>query len=649
MKEHKTPKRRIPSKVNSTATLGLVVFLLSIATTWAASYFYDDAGRLTQVAYPDGSGVGYTYDDADNMTAVTPLSLPPAPVLISVTRTSPDSAKLVWQENSNQETGFLIQRRSADNRLWETVAPVGANTTSYTDTGLDPNSDYVYRIVAQAGSAFSAYSEEFSASPAGPVGSSVSLSLDSLGVNTTETQGSGASAQPGYAIVTVQTGATPYGTAVFGLSQNGVVVSEAGVPASPPTTDSRIFIDYRTRVRARSNEYQGTIEINTGLAVVNTGSATASISFTLRNAAGQMVSSGTGSLEPGAHFSKFINQLREISPDFVLPSNFATAVQFGTLDLSSDQPLSVLALRLTSNQRGEALLTTTPASDLTQQPSTESLYLPQFVDGEGATSSLILLNTSGDSLTGTIRMFDQNGAPLQVRQAGGARSSVFAYSVAANGAYVLQTDGSSPSLAVGWVLLTPDPGNIAPLAGGVFQLSQNGLVITESGVPAASLTTHARVYVDTTGGHNTGLAIANPGGSGAEITIAAYENDGNTPAGAGAPPPIELKARGQDAQFASELVSGLPANFTGVLDLQSSTPFAALTLRSLYNTRKDFLLTTFPVADLTRPAPAPIVFPQIADGGGIRTQFILINPSNNSVINIQFYDEQGAPLAIGAP
>ena len=180
-------------------------------------------------------------------------------------------------------------------------------------------------------------------------------------------------------------------------------------------------------------------------------------------------------------------------------------------------------------------------------------------------------------------------------------------------------------------------------------MSQNGVVITESGVPSAALTTKARIYVDTTQGHNTGLAIANPGGGNSSIEVSAFADDGATPAGAGSPPPIQLTARGQTARFVSQLVSGLPAGFTGVLNLESSTPFAALTLRSLTNARQDFLLTTFPIADLNKPAPDPIVFPQIADGGGIRTQFILINPSDSSVVNIRFFDEQGDPLSIGSP
>ena len=466
MEANRILNNMILSKVISASNLGaaLLVFALSMSLGQAQSYFYDDAGRLIQVAYAQGSGFRYGYDDADNLTSVTPVTLPPAPVLVSVTRTSSSSVQIVWQDGSNRETGYLIQRRSADNLLWETVATVGANTTSFTDTGLDAGSDYVYRVVAQGSGGFSGYSEEFSPEAAGPPGSSVSLAIAPLGSGTTTTQGAGAVAEPGYATITVNSGATPYGTAVFGLAQNGVVVSEAGVPASPPSTDVRIFIDFRTGVQAHSNEYQGVIGINTGLAVVNTGTSAANISFTLRNAAGQVVSSGNGTLAAGAHFAKFISQLREIASNFVLPSNFDTAVQFGTLDLSSNQPLSVLALRLTSNQRGEALLTTTPAADLTRPASSDPLYFPQFADGPGTTSSLILLNTTGNTLTGTIRLFGQTGSPLAVRQAGGARSSVFRYSVAANGAYVLQTDGSSANTTVGWVLLTPDPGRAAPVA-----------------------------------------------------------------------------------------------------------------------------------------------------------------------------------------
>jgi hypothetical protein len=74
----------------------------------------------------------------------------------------------------------------------------------------------------------------------------------------------------------------------------------------------------------------------------------------------------------------------------------------------------------------------------------------------------------------------------------------------------------------------------------------------------------------------------------------------------------------------------LPSGFIGVVELSSVSPFVAITLRSLLNSRGDFLLTTFPVADARRTAPSPIVFPQIATGGGFTTQFIFINASGVS-------------------
>jgi hypothetical protein len=91
----------------------------------------------------------------------------------------------------------------------------------------------------------------------------------------------------------------------------------------------------------------------------------------------------------------------------------------------------------------------------------------------------------------------------------------------------------------------------------------------------------------------------------------------------------------------------LPAGFNGVLDISSPTPFAALTMRSLDNERQEFLAALFPVADMTRDAPAPIVFPQIADGGGYLTQFILIGAGGASSTTLNFYDDEGNPLAVG--
>jgi hypothetical protein len=171
-------------------------------------------------------------------------------------------------------------------------------------------------------------------------------------------------------------------------------------------------------------------------------------------------------------------------------------------------------------------------------------------------------------------------------------------------------------------------------------------MISESGIPAAVSTTHARVYVDLSGNHNTGLAIANLADTNADITIDAFQLDGVTAAGT-SQGPLQLDANGYAAAFANEFITGLPTGFTGVLDVSSTTPFAALTLRSLVNERDDFLMTPFPIASADRDAPSPIVFPQIVDGGGYVTEFILISTGEASSATLGFYDETGEPSDFG--
>ena len=227
--------------------------------------------------------------------------------------------------------------------------------------------------------------------PMAPV-TSTDLDLGAGGAAEARTVASKDPTQAGYARVAANSGAVPYGTAVFSFKQSGVTVSEAGVPASPPTTRARLFIDYRSGVPGHNDA--GTIDIDTGIAIVNTGAATANISYTLRDVTGAPISTGHGIVASGAHFAKFIDQLKEVAPDFSLPPNFPTSTGFGSLEILSDQPLSVLALRQTTNQRKEALFTTTPIADLSQPLAKNPLYFPQFVDGGGYTTSLVLLNTS---------------------------------------------------------------------------------------------------------------------------------------------------------------------------------------------------------------------------------------------------------------
>ncbi len=478
-----------------------------------------------------------------------------------------------------------------------------------------------------------------------PPRSSLTLSLNAGGAARSSTLGADGITQVGYAIASVNSGTAPYGTAVFSFKQNGFTVSEAGVPASPPATSARIFVDYRSSTRALPGRISaGVVDIYTGIAVVNYGLATANVTYTLRDPNGIILSVGHGAIAAGTHFARFLNQMKEVAPDFSLPTGFETTIQFGSLEISSDQPLSILALRQTINQRDETLFTTTPIADLTASLTNSSIYFPQFVDGGGYATTLIFLNTSLGLETGAFQLLDDNGAPLVVNQVGGTADSSFKYSIPPGGAYRFQTDGFPTTTKAGWVRLTPDPQTSTPVGAGVLSYNPGNVLVTESGIPSSPSTTHARVYVDLSGTYDTGLAIANLSGINADVTINAYQSDGATQVGKGNS--LQLAGSGHTARFANELIAGLPGGFVGVIDISSAMPFAALTVRSLNNERNDFLLTTFPVADLNHPAPSPVIFPQIADGGGYVTQFILLS-SGASSTTLNFYGETGAPLVVG--
>jgi hypothetical protein len=476
---------------------------------------------------------------------------------------------------------------------------------------------------------------------------STNLTISAGGSVTAGTVGFSETTQAGYSTIAINSGPAPYGTAVFSFKQNGVTVTEAGVPASPPTTAARIFVDYRSSVAAiPARVSAGAVDVNTGIAAVNPGATSANITYTLRNLAGASLSTGHGTLAAGAHFAKFINQLNEVAPDFGLPANFQSDALYASLEISSTQPLSILALRMAVNQRGEALFTTTPIADLTEPIGNSPLYFPQFADGGGYTTSIVLLNTSGGIETGAFQILDSIGSPIIVTSSEGYSGSTFAYSIQVGGAFRFQTDGAPIAAKVGWVQVTPDTGNSTPVGAGVFGYNPEAILVTESGVPATVSTKHARIYVDLSGGHNTGLAIANPSSESAGITITAYQSDGVTAIGT-SQGPLQLSANGHSAHFAGELIGDLPDEFTGVLDIVSMTSFAALTMRSLTNERGDFLLSTFPIADMAKAAPSPLIFPHIADGGGYASQFILIGAGGESSATLNYYAEDGTPLAVG--
>ncbi|WP_194768583.1 fibronectin type III domain-containing protein [Tamlana sp. I1] len=87
-------------------------------------------------------------------------SIPKAPSNLLATMGSATQINLTWTDNSKNETGFIIERKS-DGDFAE-IATVDANTTMYESTGLIPETEYTYRVKAINDLGASAFSNESS-------------------------------------------------------------------------------------------------------------------------------------------------------------------------------------------------------------------------------------------------------------------------------------------------------------------------------------------------------------------------------------------------------------------------------------------------------------------------------------------------------
>jgi hypothetical protein len=97
-------------------------------------------------------------------TALTVLPDPPSapPSQLAATVVSPSQIRLTWRDNSANETGFEIERKTG-NASFQRIATAAANSTTFTDSSLTPNTAYAYRVRAVNASGPSAYSNEATA------------------------------------------------------------------------------------------------------------------------------------------------------------------------------------------------------------------------------------------------------------------------------------------------------------------------------------------------------------------------------------------------------------------------------------------------------------------------------------------------------
>ncbi len=140
----------------------------------ASGTSYSDTGLAASTTYyyvvqaQDAAGNTSGNSNQASATTLAGPQPPSAPSGLSATATSSFDIYLSWTDNSSNESGFRIERKTGASGTYSEIATVGADTTSYGDTGLQPATSYTYRVRAFNSVGDSSYSNEATATTAPP-------------------------------------------------------------------------------------------------------------------------------------------------------------------------------------------------------------------------------------------------------------------------------------------------------------------------------------------------------------------------------------------------------------------------------------------------------------------------------------------------
>ena len=308
------------------------------------------------------------------------------------------------------------------------------------------------------------------------------FSIPDRGGQSITSSGTGEAAQVGYGGIRADTGSTtPSGIAIFQFrDSDGVLISEAGVPASEPVQEGRIFAEVNGPV-------------NTGLAIANPNDGPAFIQFYFTDTNGTRFAGGRFDLGAHQQTAKFLDQA---------PFNGGTAV-LGTFTFTSSVPVAVIALRGFTNEAGEFLMTTLPVSPLSSTTS-DTVYFSHFADGSGWETQVVLVNPTDRTIAGTVAFLEPGSdtapvSPVVLTLDGGRTGSDFDYSIPPRSAQRFTTSNPSDRFSRGSARATPNGGTTAPSGLVVFSYAQDGKTVSEAGVPALPKGSAFRAYVEASG------------------------------------------------------------------------------------------------------------------------------------------------------
>jgi hypothetical protein len=231
---------------------------------------------------------------------------------------------------------------------------------------------------------------------------------------------------------------------------------------------------------------------------------------------------------------------------------------------------------------------------------------------------------------------DSAAAPQQAVAAVSNGGSTFDFSIPAGGTARFEATAAGDTTA-GYAKIA---GSVPVNGTALFKTVSNNVIQSEAGVGLSKKTKSFFVYIDNLHSAISGYAVANSGAVPANLTMTLRDAGGVQKDQKN----LALDAGKHKAEFAYQrFANTAPAGFEGSIEFSSDQPVAGIALR--YDNDAIDVFSTIPV--LVDEASTTLFFPQVADGGGYRTNFILVNPSTTPTsATLEFFGNDGTPLGL---
>ena len=333
-------------------------------------------------------------------------------------------------------------------------------------------------------------------------------------------------------------------------NSEGVPIAEGGVNAAAvPATRFVTFAE------------QGEGRQGTGVAYANPSATEAVVTFTARDADGQMLDSVDKNLSPNGHAAQ------NMAPLFAL-SSFT-----GSLEVTSTAPIVSLSI----NAEAAPVFSSLPPGELdaAAQGST-TYYFPHLAVGQKWQTTITYINYSSQEVRCQTDFISDHGSPLMVSFAA-LGSVVSRPDVLLPGGSVHQETNVelNAPFAPGWARATCSGPVKASL---LFRLhNSEGVPIAEGGVNAAAVpaTRFVTFAEQGEGQFGTGVAYANPSPNiSVPVTFTARDTDGKVLASV----VRTLLPGGHDAHGMAELFGF--SSFTGSIEVTSTEPIVSLSINA---------------------------------------------------------------------